>query len=174
MIDLIDKKVIQDALIEKISRLNSEGEKSIQIAREFIRFKRYVDGITPISQEKHQLSEEIPTNAPTDLISRQDALAAIRIRLQDWAAYGDEQYRRGLYACEDMIISLPSKADRPKGVWTRIEWGGGDMWLCSECGETTTMSFMGKPRYEYCPMCGADMRGADHGTDDNVSDAEEA
>lgn len=48
MSDLISKRVIQDALIEKISRLNAEGEKSINVAREFIRFKRYIDGITPI------------------------------------------------------------------------------------------------------------------------------
>jgi hypothetical protein len=44
----------------------------------------------------------------SDLISRQGALAKIRTRLQDWAAYGNEEYRRGLYACEDMILSLPS------------------------------------------------------------------
>lgn len=48
MNDLISKKVVQDALIEKISRLNAEGERSINTAREFIRFKRYIDGITPV------------------------------------------------------------------------------------------------------------------------------
>ena len=50
----------------------------------------------------------------SDLISRQGALAKIRTRLQDWAAYGNEEYRRGLYACEDMIRSLPS-ADAVQG-----------------------------------------------------------
>lgn len=50
----------------------------------------------------------------SDLISRQGALAKIRTRLQDWAAYGNEEYRRGLYACEDMILSLPSaEAEKP-------------------------------------------------------------
>ena len=44
----------------------------------------------------------------SDLINRQAALAKIRTRLQDWVAYGNEEYRRGLYACEDMIVSLPS------------------------------------------------------------------
>lgn len=44
----------------------------------------------------------------SDLIRREGALAKIRTRLQDWAAYGNEEYRRGLYACEDMILSLSS------------------------------------------------------------------
>lgn len=43
----IDKRVIQDALIERISGLNTEGEKSVNVARELIRFKRFVDGLTP-------------------------------------------------------------------------------------------------------------------------------
>lgn len=30
---------------------------------------------------------------------------------------------------------------------------------CSVCGETTVESFMYKPRWNFCPMCGADMRG---------------
>lgn len=117
MTDLIDKKIIQDALIEKISRLNAEGEKSIQTAREFIRFKRYVDGITPISQEKHQLSEEIPTNAPTDLISRQDAIEAVA---QQWLfeAQAESPYVNdddiGEYRslAEELFTDIPS-ADRP-------------------------------------------------------------
>ena len=51
-----------------------------------------------------------------DLIDRQLALAKVRIRLQDWAAYGNEEYRRGLYACEDMIISLPSAEQKTKCI----------------------------------------------------------
>ena len=47
MSDSISKKFIQEALIERISKLNAEGEKSIQTARELIRFTRFVDGLTP-------------------------------------------------------------------------------------------------------------------------------
>lgn len=32
-----------------------------------------------------------------------------------------------------------------------------DVWLCSECGEKTDSAVMSKPRYKYCPMCGAKM-----------------
>lgn len=47
-----------------------------------------------------------------------------------------------------------------RGEWIhnpQIGWG--ETWVCSICGEKTTSSFMGKPRYEYCPMCGARMDG---------------
>ena len=50
MSDLISKRFIQEALIERISNLNAEGEKSIQTARELIRFKRFVDGLTPSAE----------------------------------------------------------------------------------------------------------------------------
>lgn len=36
-----------------------------------------------------------------------------------------------------------------------------DIWLCSECGEKTDSSVMSKPRYKYCPMCGAEMYGGE-------------
>ena len=29
---------------------------------------------------------------------------------------------------------------------------------CDQCGEKTTDTVMGKPRWNYCPSCGADMR----------------
>lgn len=49
---------------------------------------------------------------------------------------------------------------RIKGRWvSHPEIGYGETWLCSECGEKTTSTVMGEPRYNFCPMCGADMRG---------------
>lgn len=47
-----------------------------------------------------------------------------------------------------------------RGEWIhnpQIGWE--ETWLCSKCGEKTTSSLMGKPRYEFCPMCGAKMDG---------------
>lgn len=46
--EAISKRFISDAILQKISELNAQGEKAIPIAREFIRFKRFVDGITPM------------------------------------------------------------------------------------------------------------------------------
>ena len=49
--------------------------------------------------------------------------------------------------------------ERKKGKWIFEECKGNTYFRCSECGEIVTSAFMGFPRYEYCPMCGADMRG---------------
>lgn len=49
-----------------------------------------------------------------DLISRADAIEAVRKKLQDWGSYAFEDYRRGLYEAQDIIEALPS-AELPKG-----------------------------------------------------------
>ena len=55
-----------------------------------------------------------------------------------------------------------TESARKKGRWIyRPEIGWGDAWVCSECEEITKSTIMGKPRYNFCPMCGADMRGGD-------------
>ena len=50
----------------------------------------------------------------TDLISRADAIEAVRKKLQDWGSYAFEDYRRGLYEAQDIIEALPS-ADAVQG-----------------------------------------------------------
>jgi len=61
----------------------------------------------------------------------------------------------------DRLKALPSaQPERKKGKWIyHPEIGWGDTWLCDQCGEKTISTVMGKPRANYCPMCGADMRG---------------
>ena len=55
------------------------------------------------------------------------------------------------------------KAEQPKtGKWISADAiFGGVPFYCSECGENTRDTVMGKPRYNFCPMCGAKMEGAD-------------
>ena len=72
-----------------------------------------------------------------------------------------EQYG---YLCEDAISSIPAADVRPvvKAHWTdhrTIEHDG--EWYCTACGKEITI-YMGadrKDRYNFCPNCGADMRG---------------
>lgn len=45
------------------------------------------------------------------------------------------------------------------GKWKKIPSTWGSAFACSECGEKAVETVMGKPRYEYCPMCGARMDG---------------
>ena len=55
-----------------------------------------------------------------------------------------------------MLESIPA-AEPKRGKW--IEGNHANYWKCSECGEVTMESVMGKPRHNFCPNCGADMRG---------------
>ena len=56
----------------------------------------------------------------SDLISRADAIEAVRKKLQDWGSYAFEDYRRGLYEAQDIIEALPS-AEAVHG-WIPIKW----------------------------------------------------
>ena len=87
----------------------------------------------------------------SDLISRQEAIEALcRV---------DEYNARSV----DVIKKLPSvQPERKKGKWIFEECKGNTYFRCSECGEIVTSAIMGFPRYEYCPMCGADMRGEEY------------
>ena len=57
------------------------------------------------------------------------------------------------------IESMPS-ADRPQGEWIPSDTDG---FVCSVCknGYRNQPTLMGRPMFEYCPVCGARMKGAD-------------
>ena len=57
-----------------------------------------------------------------------------------------------------MIKDLPSVQPKPKtGNWIDREVYDADRWKCSECGRTEMY------KENFCPNCGADMRGGDNG-----------
>ena len=61
----------------------------------------------------------------------------------------------------EVINSQPTiQPEQPKrGRWlkNKTTWTG---YTCSVCGDVPYMqTCMGKPKYDYCPFCGADMRG---------------
>lgn len=63
---------------------------------------------------------------------------------------------------EQIIDEQPTiEPERKTGHWVyRPEWSKySDVWSCSECGEKTSQSVMGEPRFKYCAMCGAKMKG---------------
>lgn len=74
--------------------------------------------------------------------------------------YVSEKFTVGHFA--NMVKDMPTiEPERKTGHWIyRPEWSKyGDVWSCSECGEKTSQSVMGKPRFKYCPMCRAKMDG---------------
>ncbi len=81
-----------------------------------------------------------------NLISRQAAIEAV-------------QNRRMMLSKEKVLLindleKLPS-VEPKRGKW--IEGNHANYWKCSECGEVTMESVMGKPRHNFCPNCGAKM-----------------
>lgn len=114
-------------------------------------------GIEALSK-KHQLSEEtstmgvdISTNTPTDLISRADAIEAI---CNECGGCDDTRAD-----CLEITIlkALPS-IDRPSGEWRHTITGQP---YCSNCeyvfGEDEEFNSF----WDYCPMCGAKIKGDD-------------
>jgi DNA-directed RNA polymerase subunit RPC12/RpoP len=98
-----------------------------------------------------------------DLISRQQAVDALCKSECGWNN-AECRHKDGTDFCVTcdnvkIIKSLPSaQPERKTGHWIKSDmqrWY--DVWLCSECGEKTDSAVMSKPRYKYCPMCGAKM-----------------
>ena len=102
-----------------------------------------------------------------DLIDRQ---AAIDILMKEWKAYKDYPYvshvRHGLeiaIAILDNKVPSAQRTGRKKGKLIGTEYDGyadGNPvyyeWKCSECGCIFEDE---EPTYNFCPNCGADMRG---------------
>ena len=60
--------------------------------------------------------------------------------------------------CMDELMSMI--ADRPQGEWIEFDtkWGR-SLYYCTNCMETSEVpTAFGKPLYDFCPNCGADMR----------------
>ena len=101
-----------------------------------------------------------------ELISREAAIHefdGVKVSEENCTEY-DIGYNDGIdFAVSRLSVITPIE-ERKKGKWMarwipKPELGWGETYICSECGEKTTSTVMGKPRYNYCPMCGADMRG---------------
>lgn len=120
--DLISKEDVKWQIQEWINELNEAIDvlDSIPSAE------------TPTVSEKHQLSEETPTDTPTDLISRQDIKYHTQLE-----AMGNGQYEEVEVAYKNDIESLPS-AEPKTGEWIYAKE---------------------QQKFNFCPNCGADMRG---------------
>ena len=85
-----------------------------------------------------------------DLISRQAAIDDL---------HGKDPSQIWDTADVEVWINALTSAQPKNGKWLYRIGRGGAGWICSECGEKTTSTVMGKPRYKFCPMCGARMEG---------------
>lgn len=95
----------------------------------------------------------------SDLINREDAIKAVAevLSLNRFASFKDiKDFHR---FAERVLRNVPS-ADRPQGEWIPSDTDG---FVCSVCknGYRNQPTLMGRPMFEYCPVCGARMKGAD-------------
>ena len=98
------------------------------------------------------------------LIDEDDVISAIDKRIEFLQTHEAFKRKHGdidLLGLVPMIKAI--KTAQPKtGKWLyKSGMGWGETWICSECGEKTTSTVMGKPRYKFCPMCGARMEGTE-------------
>lgn len=92
-----------------------------------------------------------------DLISRQAAIDALcEAGLINYQATGDGN---GMIHAVNVVKGLPSAQERKTGKWIDNSDGVEGAWnYCSVCGERAI------DLYDFCPNCGADMRGEEHET----------
>ena len=97
-----------------------------------------IKALTPIQPDNNS---EKPNSS--DTISRQQAIDALcRV---------DEYNGRSIEAIRQLPPAQPKK-----GRWISADaMFHGVPFYCSECGENTRDTVMGKPRWKFCPMCGS-------------------
>ena len=84
-----------------------------------------------------------------DIIYREDAIKAIDA--YDDTAYALQDVQRITDGIAKVVNAIPS-ADRPQGEWIDAKNAG---WKCTVCGKWSN------GQYDYCPHCGARMKGVD-------------
>lgn len=110
-----------------------------------------VDALPPAEPELANNSKELD-NENGELNSRHAAIDAVSEACFEL---------RGVFGrCEDALKALPSAQPR-KGKWLPDNTNYYDeRYICSECNANYKVdTCMGKPSWNFCPNCGADMRG---------------
>lgn len=93
----------------------------------------------------------------SDLIDRQAAIDAVNEGCQEW---------RGIFErCEEKLLALPSaQPEHKKGKWIDQDGGAFYTMECSECHKEPLLDEYGDyVQSDFCPHCGADMRGEQDG-----------
>ena len=91
----------------------------------------------------------------SDLIRRTDAIKAVEDLPNAYNGWSDAYDK----ACIISTLEEVPKADRPQGEW--IIHSNGKMCDCSACNESYDRTFEYVDEWNYCPNCGAKMKGAD-------------
>ena len=141
------------------------GEEHAQLAM----WLKELQKLRAVETEKR--TEERTKTHACDCISRQAAIKAV-MGLPTWWAdeggyYGGAQPpMEALLDPEDAVSAienLPSaQPKREKGKWLPDNRPGGGFWVCS-CCKFPSEAFAANVLYEFCPNCGAYMKGENDG-----------
>lgn len=97
-----------------------------------------------------------------DLIKRSDAIEAVKRVSENYTGKGKRDYHPHVdFIVDELKYCVPS-ADRPQGEWIEFDtkWGR-SFYYCTNCMETSEVpTAFGQPLYNFCPNCGARMKGA--------------
>lgn len=83
--------------------------------------------------------------------------------------YANSEYEQieGLEVALSCVDEQPTIEERKKGEWIPCDAdsrGMTNMFVCSKCGSFTSLpilKYANAMEYDFCPHCGADMRGRD-------------
>jgi hypothetical protein len=99
----------------------------------------------------------------SDLISRQAAIGLKTIAPIAPVMNGETVHYEEVVFVRDLEKLTPVEPERKPGYWTHDD----DGWECGACHikirEDDFPTSMGAPIYNYCPLCGEDMRGVENG-----------
>ena len=144
-----------DKIIERDTSGNNDVVKAMQAWKVWIM-------ALPTAQS--EVAKDI--NAPsTDCISRRATLNSIDKIRQAMQMMDDTQradiVMSGVRLCETAVRNQPTaQPQRMRGRWMESETDG---FVCSVCrnGYKNQPTCMGKPMFEFCPVCGARMDGGE-------------
>ena len=87
-----------------------------------------------------------------DTIYREDAIKAVENVSENYTKEGDREWHPHIDFITQALVQVPSvSTKRGKWIWDEQILG----LVCSECKE------LGVERSNFCPYCGAQMKGAD-------------
>lgn len=98
-----------------------------------------------------------------DTIYREDAIKAVKNVSENYTKEGDREWHPHVDFIIQALVEVPSipSEDRPQGEW--IVHSNGKMCDCSVCNESYDRTFEYVDEWNFCPNCGARMKGADDG-----------
>lgn len=130
------------SLITKAPTIEPDIERINNSVDEYISRKSVTVGLDYIINELNKLiTDDSPDDGYTDIKNQV------------------EEIKRG-------VLKLPPEDVQPvvHGKWEEDHWCGEKARRCSVCHITQTVNvYKGKVMYQYCPYCGADMRGKNNG-----------